>query len=115
MGAIGAGATRAAGTEGATDTVGVAGAAGAVDKTRGGKSRGGEKGGGIMVGEGERGPSRTDGATAPDMATSPSWRAMGNDRNSPEEPRLMGEAEAEAEELAIVAVVAASGIGGQGA
>ena len=68
-----------------------------------------------MVSEGERGPSRTDGATVPDMATSPSWRAMGDDRNSPEEPRLMGEAEAEAEELATVAVVVASEIGGQGA
>ena len=95
------------------DTAGAAGAAGAADKTRGGTGRGGEKGGGMMVGEGERGPSRTDGATAPDMATSPSWRAMGDDRNSPEEPRLIGEAEAEAEELATVAVAAASEIGGQ--
>jgi hypothetical protein len=111
VGAIGAGAARAAGAEGATDTAGAAGAAGAMDKTRGGKGRGREKGRGMMVGEGERGPSRTDRATAPDMATSPLWRAMGDDRNSPEEPRLMGETEAEAEELATVAVAAASEIG----
>ena len=109
-----AGAARAAGAEGAMDTAGAAGAAGAADKTRSGKGRGREKDGGMIVGEGEQGPSRTDGATAPDMAISPLWRAMGNDRNSPEEPRLMGEVEAEAEELATVAVVAASEMGGQG-
>jgi hypothetical protein len=66
-----------------------------------------------MVGEEEQGPSRTDGATAPDMATSPLWRAMGDGKNSPEYPRLMGESEAEAEGLAKVAVAAASEIGGQ--
>ena len=53
-----------------------------------------------------------DGATAPDMATLPSWRAMGEDKNSPEKSWLMGEAEAEV--LAVV-VGAALETGGQGA
>ena len=60
-----------------------------------------------MAGEGERGPSRTEDATAPDITMSPSWRAMGekasckgNEGGGSEEPRLL---------------VAASEIGGQGA
>ena len=48
-----------------------------------------------------------DGATAPDIATSPSWRAMGEVKNSPEKPRLMGEKEAEG--LATVAATLATG------
>jgi hypothetical protein len=110
--AIWAGAAGAAGAEGATDTAGAAGAAGAVDKTRGSKGRGETKGGGIMAGEGERSPSRTEDATAPDIIMSPSMRATGeiasgegNEGGGPEEPQL----------LVVVAVAVASEIGGQGA
>ena len=65
-----------------------------------------------MSGEGEHGPSRTEGATAPDILMSPSWRATdetasgeGDEDRGPEEPRL----------LVAVAVAVASEIGGQGA
>jgi hypothetical protein len=65
-----------------------------------------------MAGEGERGPSRTEDATAPDITMSPSWRVTGekasgkgDEGGGPDEPRL----------LVAVAVAAASEIGGQGA
>jgi hypothetical protein len=62
----------------------------------------------MTEGNGEPGLRRTDSATALDMAMSPSWRATSEDKNSPEEPRLMGEGLAGAE-------AAASETGGQGA
>jgi hypothetical protein len=74
------------------------------DEETGGKT----EGGGITEGDGEPGPRRKDGATALDIAMSPSTRATDEDRNSPEEPQLIGEGLAGVE-------VAASETGGQGA
>ena len=98
------------GAEGAAGTAIGAGAAGAEDAVRGGKGREETEAGGMMAGEGERGPSRTEDATAPDITILPSWRATGekasgkgDEGGGPEEPRL----------LVAVAVAAASEIGGQ--
>ena len=91
---------------------GAAGAAGAADAACSGKGRGEMEGGGMMASEGERGPSRTEDATVPDITISSLWRATGekasgkaNEGGGPKEPRL----------LVVVAVAAASEIGGQGA
>ena len=99
----------AAGAEGAAGTTDAAGAAGE-DRRDGGEDGKPTR---ITEGEGERGPSRTDGATTPDIATSPSWRVMGEVKNSPEEPWLMGEEEVEG--LAMVVVAATSATGGKAA
>ena len=62
----------------------------------------------ITEGDGKPGPRRKDGTTALDIAMSPSTRVTGEDRNSLEEPQLIGERLAGVE-------AAASETGGQGA
>jgi hypothetical protein len=64
----------------------------------------------MTEGDGELGRNGSDSGTAPDIVMSPSWRATGDETNSPDEPRLLGVVAA----LAVV-VKAASETGGQGA